>query len=240
MQQGRHALIDYAAEMVDALALDGEERVRLALATARIGIWEWDLGTDTVKWSSTTALAFGLKAENAPTSGRAFIELVHPEDRQALTEASHEAIRAGTELNTEFRTISPSGVIRWVQSHGRVVCDSDGKASRLLGVNIDITDRRLFEAQFLEARGQAERLRTLKATMRTVQDIVGNALMSLQLFRRDAEEHVSAASLELFDQIISETAGKLKLLSDLEDVVETDMSMGPGIHYQHSPPTEKP
>jgi hypothetical protein len=49
--------------------------------------------------------------------------------------------------------------------------------------------------------------------MRTVQDIVSNALMSLQLFRIEAEPHVSSPSLESFDQIIAETAGKLKALA---------------------------
>lgn len=53
----------------------------------------------------------------------------------------------------------------------------------MLGVAVDISDRKSFEAQLLELHAQTERLRILKATMRTVQDIVSNALMSLQLFR---------------------------------------------------------
>lgn len=69
-------------------------------------------------------------------------------------------------------------------------------------------------------------------TMRTVQDIVGNALMSLQLFRLDAEQHVSAVSLALFDRVIDEMASKLRALGDLEHVVETDMVVGPGIRYR--------
>jgi PAS domain S-box-containing protein len=226
--------------VTDALALDSEEHVRFALATARIGVWEWDLNTDAVRWSSTTALAFGLTPDNAPRTGRAFFELVHPDDRPALGEDCDRAIHEGTELATEFRSLTCDGVIRWSLARARVAYDSDGKASRLLGVNLDITDRKSLEEQLLEARGQAERLRTLKATMRTVQDIVSNALMSLQLFRIEAEPHVSAPSLELFDQVIHETAGKLKALGDLEQVVETDMVMGTGIRYQGSPPTEKP
>jgi hypothetical protein len=85
-----------------------------------------------------------------------------------------------------------------------------------------------------------ERLSVLRATMRTVQDIVGNALMSLYLFRADAERAVSAESLALFDGIITETAAKLKAIADLESVVETHMAIGTGIDYQTSPTIAKP
>ena len=127
------------------------------------------------------------------------------------------------------------GVGRWLQVHARVMHDPDGTATRLLGVNIDISDRRFLEEQVRELHGQGERLRTLRATMRTVQDIVGNALNGLQLFRFDAEEHVPPQSLETFDQIIAQTAADLKALSDLDHVVETDMVMGTGIEYQREP-----
>ena len=220
----------------DELTLDSEERIQFALTKARIGIWEWDLNTDGVRWVSTTANALGLTREGAPTSGRAFMELVHPDDRHALAEHTDRAIRERTNLTTEFRTITPDGPIRWIQTYGHLAYDADGNACRLVGVNLDITDRKAFEEQSRVARGQAERLRTLKATMRTVQDIVSNALMSLQMFRFEAEQHVSPGSLALFDRIVSETTDKLKALADLEQVVETNMAMGPGIRYQE--PTE--
>jgi hypothetical protein len=72
-------------------------------------------------------------------------------------------------------------------------------------------------------------------TMRTVQDIVGNALMSLYMFRAEAEPSVSHQSLALFDHIIADTAERLKKISDLETVAETRMSAGMGIEYHSSP-----
>jgi hypothetical protein len=87
-----------------------------------------------------------------------------------------------------------------------------------------------------ESQLQAEQLRVLRMTMRTVQDIVGNALMSLYLFRAEAEPNVSPAALEQFDHIIADTAAKLKAISDLEIVVETQMSAGSGIDYREPSP----
>ena len=110
----------------------------------------------------------------------------------------------------------------------------------MLGVNIEISDQKLLEANLLQANIQAERLRIFRATMRTVQDIVNNALMSLCEFRGEAEPHVAPQSLERFDRIIADTTAKLTTLGHLEHVTETQMAMGPGIDYQSSQPIEKP
>jgi hypothetical protein len=97
-----------------------------------------------------------------------------------------------------------------------------------------VTRQRAHEAQLL-----AEQLKVLHMTMRTVQDIVSNALMSLYLFREEAEPNVSPHALALFDQIVGETAAKLKAIADLEVVNATQMTIGAGIAYPSVPPTGK-
>ena len=216
-----------------------DNEVWLALAAARMGIWEWDLNSDAVRWSTATVLAHGLTPETVPTSGRAAFELVHPDDRQHHQEACDRAIREGADLFAEYRILGADAV-HWVQARGHVTYDAAGKPCRLLGVNIDISEQKLLEDGLLQANVQAERLRTLKATMRTVQDIVSNALMSLYAFRIEAEPHVSPQSLEQFDRIITETTAKLTTLARLEHVAETQMAMGPGIDYPSSQSIEKP
>ena len=212
--------------------------MQFALAAARMGVFEWDPNSDALTWSSGTT-GLGLRPEDAPASGHAFMELVHPDDRAALRETRARALCDRIDAISEFRILLPNGVVHWVQAHGRVVYDTDGKPVRVLGVNTDVTHRHSLEEQLREAHVQVARLNVLKATMRTVQDIVSNALNSLQRFRLDAEQHVSPRSLELFDSVIAETAAKLKALSDLEHVVETDMAMGTGISYQSGPTTER-
>jgi PAS domain S-box-containing protein len=216
-----------------------DKEVWLALAAARMGIWQWDLNSDAVKWSTATVHAHGLTPETVPTSGRAAFELVHPDDRQHHQEACNRAIREGADLFAEYRIVGADAV-HWVQSRGHVTYDAAGKPCRMLGVNLEISDRKLLEEKVLQANVEAERLRILKATMRTVQDIVNNALMSLYEFRGEAEPHVSPQSLERFDRIIAETAAKLRTLGDLEHVTETQMEMGTGIDYQSRQSSEKP
>ena len=220
------------------LALGTDQSMQFALAAAQMSVFEWDASSDVLTWFSTTGL--GLNLEEAPTSGRAFFELVHPDDRQALGESRARAISDRTDAVSEFRIIPSDGAIRWVRGHGRTVYDTDGKPLRILGVNADITDRKSLEEQLSKAHVQIARLRVLKATMRTVQDIVGNALMSLYMFRTEAAPSVSPQSLELFDRIVADTADRLKAIADLEQVTETDMVMGPGVEYPGRPPTDNP
>jgi PAS domain S-box-containing protein len=210
------------------------QRVRFALAAARMGVWEWDLRSDVVTWSDTTALAFGLSREQAPKSGREFFALVHPDDRQALTEASQRAIRERTDLDAEFRAISDDGVVRWVHAHGRVAYEVDGRPTRILGVNIDISQRKSLEDQLLEADRQADRLRVLQMTMRTVQDIVNNNLNQLQMLRLEADGYVSSDTLKHFDKTIQDTAVQLTALGNMTVFAETPMASGPGLDVRSS------
>ena len=228
-----------ASQRPDGSVPASDNDVWLALAAARMGIWEWDMKSDAVSWSNATVLAHGLTPGTVPTSGRAAFELVHPDDRQHHQEVCDRAIRNGTELFAEYRIVAADAV-HWVQTRGRVMYDTAGTPSRMLGVNIEINDRKLLEEKLLQANVQAERLRIFKATMRTVQDIVSNALMSLSLFRDEAEPNVSPQALELFDRIVRETAAQLKALGDLEHVTDRQMAMGPGIAYQSGHSTEKP
>jgi hypothetical protein len=102
----------------------------------------------------------------------------------------------------------------------------------LLVVPAFFVDRVVARQRQHDAHLQAEQVRVLRTTMRTVQDIVSNALMSLYLFRIEAEPNVSSESLALFDEIIADTAAKLKAIGDLEHFAETPMVMGMGIDYE--------
>jgi signal transduction protein with GAF and PtsI domain len=80
-----------------------------------------------------------------------------------------------------------------------------------------------------EMRLQAERLRVVRLTMRTVQDIVNNCLNQLLLFRLSAEGRMPEESLVLFDEAVYETAEKLKALGDVEAFAEKELEIGTGL-----------
>jgi len=85
-----------------------------------------------------------------------------------------------------------------------------------------------------EAQLQAERLRVVQVTMRTVQDIVNNCLNQLQLLRLDAEGHVPEKSVILFDQAIQDAAVRLTALGNMEVFAEKPMEIGSGLDVEGS------
>jgi hypothetical protein len=99
----------------------------------------------------------------------------------------------------------------------------------LLVIPAFFLDRIVGRQRAHEAQLQAEQLRVLRVTMRTVQDIVNNNLNQLQLFRLEAEGLVPEATLTLFDETIQHTAAQLTALGNLEVFAETPMESGPGL-----------
>ncbi len=180
------------------------ERVIFALAVARVAVWEWDLKSDAVTWSHTTEV--GLNLEDAPTSGRAFLARVHPDDRAGLGAATGRSMHDGIHLKMEYRVLSADGVPRWMEAHVRTAYDEHRKPVQLVGVNIDIDDRKTLESQLQQAYHQAERLRVLRTTT------INNNLNQLQLLRLEVNDQVSNATLTHFDSIIQDTVAQLTAL----------------------------
>jgi PAS domain S-box-containing protein len=204
-----------------------EERTRFALEAARVGIWDLDFATGVLEWSEILESQYGLAPGSFGGTFEAFVALVHPEDRDALRQAFAQASQSGGDCTLSHRTRLPDGTVRWMSGAGRIRLDAQGKPARGVGISLDVTDLRI------------EQLRVLRMTMRTVQDIVSNALMSLYAFREEAEPHVSNRGLELFDHIIADTAQRLQTIGNLENVAEKPMVIGMGIDYPVPPPAGK-
>jgi PAS domain S-box-containing protein len=131
---------------------EGEHRLRLAHEAAGIGYWDHDISTGATEWSPEMYALYGLDPEHdGPMShGRYFNEIIYPDDRERVTEAAREALATGR-YECEYRIWRrrPDGgrEPRWIVGRGRVVVARDGTNRRLLGANVDITERREAEEQ---------------------------------------------------------------------------------------------
>jgi len=137
---------------------ESERRLREAQTISRMGDWQWDVATDQVTWSEGLYRVYGLRPEDFDGTLAAFLSHVHPDDR-ATTRAQVEAAYAnGTTFDFEERILRPDGEVRTLQSRGRAVTDDDGKVFRLVGICIDITERKEAELRRAELiREQAAR-----------------------------------------------------------------------------------
>ncbi len=134
-----------------------------AQALANLGSWEWDVRTNSRRWSDQLARIFGVRHDEVPSTFDGFYPLVHPEDRERTAKIANEALRSGTDYENQFRIVRPDGVIRTVHNQARVDRDESGRPVRIIGVCQDITERKLAEEQ---VRASQERFRMMVENVR--------------------------------------------------------------------------
>ncbi|MDP8924457.1 MAG: PAS domain-containing protein, partial [Chloroflexota bacterium] len=132
-----------------------EERLKRALAAARMATFEWDTRTDAVARSPGHEALFGLAPGSMEGSRRAFLELIHPDDRERIQFRLEDGPGEPQAHDHEFRVVWPDGTIRWLARRATVFSDADGRPVRMVGTTMDVTDRRVAEE---EARRSNERV----------------------------------------------------------------------------------
>ncbi len=126
-----------------------EERMNLALEAAQAAAWVHDLSTNVITLSGTSS----------PHTLEDFLMTVHPDDREPVARQIQRQHESADRFDFEYREIRRDGTTHWVRTRGRVVRDAGGQPVRVLGVDLDITERKeleeqLRQAQKIEAVGQ--------------------------------------------------------------------------------------
>ena len=115
------------------------ERLQLALRASRYGVWDVDLVEGIVNWDPRQCEIYGVKPGEYDGRPDAWLELVHPDDRDNLTAAIKMTETSGDEFKNEYRIITPGGVVRHVESHGHLRRDPAGRLVRAVGMDRDVT-----------------------------------------------------------------------------------------------------
>jgi PAS domain S-box-containing protein len=216
-------------KMQDALKLS-EERYALAQKAGGIGSWDWDLASGRIQWLGEMEPLFGLKRGEFKETFDAFLEYIHPEDRQRVLDSVRAYIDRGEEYNIEHRIIRPDGSIRWGVGWGSVIRDEYDRPVRMIGVFMDITvrkeaeevlkrDKETFEllvtersAQLLEAQEElvsTRRLSDIGTLAATVAHELRNPLAAIKMavhnIRRKAQNPLLDRNINNVEIKISES-----------------------------------
>lgn len=201
--QLHHALLEQATEL------------RLSHAAAKMGSWTWDLEHDRLFWSPEFKSLHGLP-EDAEATSEASYALVHPEDREQSRKSFHATLESTvTVFHSEHRSSTPDGRTLWLQVRGRIRRDESGKATRIAGLVIDVTESRLAE----QALRRAEKLAAAGRLAATVAHEVNNPLEAMvnaiylaqhtKGLPEEADAHLRLADNELrrITHIVKQTLG---------------------------------
>ncbi|HYB99975.1 MAG TPA: PAS domain S-box protein [Candidatus Limnocylindrales bacterium] len=127
---------------------DARARLDAALAAGAIVTWTWDIGSNRLFADANLARLFNLAARDA--NGAAldrYIEAIHPDDVARVTAALSRSVTEGDDYEADYRIVQQDGSIRWVAARGRAERDASGRAVRMPGVLVDITDRKMLETE---------------------------------------------------------------------------------------------
>ena len=112
---------------------------------AHLGNWDWNIVKNELYWSDEIYRIFGLKPQEFGSTYEAFLNSVHPDDREFVKESVGEALNSSKPYSIDHRIVLPDGTERYVHEQAEVTFDETGKPSRMTGIVHDITERKIAE-----------------------------------------------------------------------------------------------
>lgn len=148
------SLVDVTERLAAEAAMrESRERLDLAVGAHRIGIFDWRVPTGRILWSPELEAIFGLEPGTFEGTAEAFQRRVLPEDLPRAQAETDAAVAAGQDLiKFDFRIRREDGAVRWIEGAARVVYATDGRPERIVGTNVDVTERVEAELAVLASR----------------------------------------------------------------------------------------
>jgi PAS domain S-box-containing protein len=145
-------------------ALRSQERYELVNRATNDVIWDWDLATDELRWNEAIGTAFGYAPGDVPPTVGFWYDHIHPDDRERVTGGIHAVIDdGGTAWSDEYRFRRADGGYATVLDRGVLARDETGRATRMIGSMLDLTERERLLASERDARAEAEAANRAKA-----------------------------------------------------------------------------
>jgi diguanylate cyclase (GGDEF)-like protein/PAS domain S-box-containing protein len=182
----------------------GREQLLMAQEVGNDGTWEWEVGANRVSFSPRRCESLGYTPEEMGSSWDVWTRLIHPDDRSRMTQALDSHLQGHTPVyQCELRLRTRAGGYRWTLSRARIVTrDASGGASRVLGVDVDLTAARQHSARgaHQESHDALTGLANRQEFERRLQELLD------QRGQQRAEHTLCHVDLDRF-QVINETCG---------------------------------
>jgi PAS domain S-box-containing protein len=123
-----------------------------ALTVARMSSWAWDVEAGIISWGGQEGRVFGPSGRPRDATLRSFLEVVHPMDKADVEEGLSRAAQSGQRCDLDFRVLDPGGRTRWLTLRGEATDAPGSTGPRVVGLVMDVTDRRQLEEQLLQSQ----------------------------------------------------------------------------------------
>ncbi|MCZ7383067.1 MAG: PAS domain S-box protein [Candidatus Methanoperedens sp.] len=205
----------------DALR-ENEARLDLALRSARMGVWHWDIIENRRYFDDQVCHLLGINPATFTGAAEEFFGAVHPDDRETIKAALARTIEQNVPYEPEYRAVWPDGSVHYITARGRLVRDDKGHALRITGIVWDITERKKaeeirLENERLEYANQAksEFLASMSHDLRTpLNAIIGFS----ELLKQKTPGELNEKQEHFVDNVLSSSKHLLALIGDILDI----------------------
>jgi PAS domain S-box-containing protein len=134
--------------------LKSDTHLKTAQRIGKLGSWEFEVNTGKLAWSDEVFRIYGLEPSANPPDYEQLRLFIHPEDWQNFDQTVQAAMSLEQSYDLEHRIIQPNGTLIYVMARGEMIYNVSGQLTHIIGTAIDITDRKLAEAQILHTANQ--------------------------------------------------------------------------------------
>lgn len=208
---------------------DREERLRLALEGADLGLWDYDLEARQLIWSNRCKIMFGVSLNTAMTYER-FLQTVHSDDRDRIDAEIDRVIQSSTEYDLEIRLQSFDQTPRWIRLKGNVYRNAAGQPHRMVGIAIDITDQKWTAEHLAQSQARFEAFMDNSPALAFIKDNEGRLMYmnaigqqmfeQLPLNKTDFEYLPDAIATEIYehDQQVLQAGETIRAVETVPDI----------------------
>jgi PAS domain S-box-containing protein len=205
------------------------QRFSLAADAAHLGVWDYAIPENKLVWDKWMYALYGVREADFSGAYQAWMEALHPDDKARGDDEIKQALRGGRSFDTEFRVVWPTGEVRYVRAAALVLRDGEGKATRMIGVNYDITAHKEAELELEHHRNHLQALvdeRTAEAMRAKEAAEMANRAKSTFLSNMSHELRTPMHAILSFsafglEKSVGETAPLPKLHNYFDRIVES-------------------
>ena len=219
--ESRGTVQDITTQVIFDIKLkESKERLNMATEAGNIGIWDWNIEMNELIWEDSMHQLYETDPHNFEVSFESWMNILHSGDVHRAKKSFSNTLNHGESLNTQFRIMTPTGKVKFIQTKAGVHFNEAGKPQRMLGVNLDVTE---IERAKIKVQESADKLKTSNTELENFAYIASHDLQEpvrvitglIKILDKKYSDTINPRGLELMDRISSAAGRMTQLIRDL-------------------------